>query len=83
MYGLTNSGVAWLVFVVLVFYVVIPVAFIFLFAWILAWIFSAAKKNKKMQLEEQSRGEQDRCLGCGAVIDSKQQSCQICGWTWK
>ena len=27
--------------------------------------------------------EEVRCLKCGAAIDSKEQSCQKCGWTWK
>jgi hypothetical protein len=24
-----------------------------------------------------------RCFGCGGVIHSEDQSCRICGWSWK
>ena len=83
MYGLKDSDVPWLLFYAFVIYVVIPVALILLVIRMVTWIFRAANKNKKSQLQEPSGNEQVRCLGCGAAIDSKQQSCQKCGWTWK
>ena len=24
-----------------------------------------------------------RCFGCGGVIQSTEEACQICGWTWR
>jgi len=79
----SDAGVLEILLITLLIYVVIPAAVIFLFVWSLIWICRTTNKNKKKQIQEPRGSEQVRCLGCGAVIDSKQQSCQICGWTWK
>ena len=79
----SNTGVLEILLITLTIYVFIPLALLSLAVWMLIKIIRAPDKNKKAQSQE--RGSQDdfRCLGCGAEIDPKQQSCQKCGWTWK
>ena len=77
--GITTSGVIWLIILGLFMVLAFPITV----SLVGFWLVRAIKKNKKTQLQEWSGKEEVRCLGCGAVIDSKQQSCQTCGWTWK
>ena len=79
----SNTGVLEILLITLVIYVIIPLAILSLAVWMLIKILRAPNKNKKAQSLERGGSEEFRCLGCGAVFDPKQQSCQICGWTWK
>jgi hypothetical protein len=79
----SDLGVLWILFITLVIYVFIPLALSSLAVWILIKILRTQDKNKKAPCQEHGSQEEFRCLGCGAVIDSKQQSCRACGWTWK
>jgi hypothetical protein len=46
---------------------------------ILRWKGYKEKPQGKMPL-----GKYDfRCFGCGGVIHSNEDACQICGWTWR
>ena len=46
---------------------------------ILRWKANRQKPEGKMPL-----GKHDfRCFGCGGLISSTEDICQICGWTWK
>jgi len=40
-------------------------------------------KGKAEELQKSRSTEDVHCLRCGAVMDSKQELCQKCGWTWK
>ena len=46
---------------------------------ILRW---AAFRQKPQAKEPLGKGE-FRCFGCGAVIHTEDQACQICGWSWR
>jgi hypothetical protein len=46
---------------------------------ILRWKAHRTKPESKLPL-----GKYDfRCFGCGGVIQSIEESCSICGWTWR
>jgi len=67
----------------------IPVkwAFAIAFAWCLVLVFLIPLKEDKNKSHnsDKSKNPSDelQCLGCGTIIDSKQRSCPMCGWTWK
>jgi len=48
---------------------------------ILRW--AVSKGREKPKANELLGKNQFRCFGCGAVIHSEDQACQVCGWTWK
>ena len=79
MYGGTTTG---LVLFLIEWIILLSLPWLVL-GFVIYWIIRTLKRNKKAKLREQSLKEEVRCLGCGAVIDKKQQACQICGWTWK
>jgi hypothetical protein len=46
---------------------------------ILRWKAYRQKPEGKMPLGKY----EFRCFGCGGVIHSNEDACQICGWTWR
>jgi hypothetical protein len=79
----SNLEALGILFIAFVIYVFIPLALSFLAVWMLIKILRIQDKNKKALHQKRGNMTELRCLGCGAVIDSNQQSCQACGWTWK
>jgi hypothetical protein len=48
------------------------------------YLISASPKGGiNEEIMRTSHSDKVRCLGCGADIDSNQEACQKCGWTWK
>ena len=39
--------------------------------------------REKPEGKEPLGKDEFRCFGCGAVIRREDESCQLCGWTWK
>jgi hypothetical protein len=51
--------------------------------WSIYLISGSTKSDIHDESHRSSSTDKVRCLNCGADIDSKQETCQICGWTWK
>lgn len=41
------------------------------------------RRKKDAGNGDAKRNDPIRCLNCGAPIESGQQACPKCGWTWK
>ena len=39
--------------------------------------------REKPQGKEPLTKDEFRCFGCGSVIRKEDQSCRVCGWSWK
>ncbi len=39
--------------------------------------------RQKPQGKEPLGQDEFRCFGCGAVIRKEDQTCRVCGWTWR
>ena len=47
-----------------------------------AYLRTLASKEKPKGTQALARNE-FRCFGCGGVIKEEDNSCRLCGWTWK
>ena len=76
-----NNG---LIFVWLFIYLFLPVILVLVVVGVVIFcVVRSVKMEKKAQLQDMSSKDEALCLNCGAVIDSKKETCQMCGWTWK
>jgi predicted lipid-binding transport protein (Tim44 family) len=78
MYGANTFGLILAIILLIIMYSALPITV----GFVVFWIIRTLKKNKKAQ-GQKAFAMDDLCLNCGAAIDSKQQACQKCGWTWK